>query len=341
MIGDPSGRSTERPLLTAEDVAANSAAIARQLRKVLGDRVQIIDNAEWLRDLTAIAFLRDVGKHFPLNQMLAKDTVKSRLESGISFTEFAYMLFQAYDYLELFKRHGVTLQIGGSDQWGNVTAGCELVRRSAGGEAHVLTYPLLTTASGKKFGKSESGAVWLDGALTSPFAFYQYWINTDDADAGKLLRVFTLLSEDEIASIEREHATAPQHRAAQRALAKDVTSRVHSPADAERARTASSIVFDKKADPSAIADDMYEMLATDVPHVRRTAGQLAVAEVLEAAFGVSRSQGRTLVQQGSVTVNGAKLGAESATLDAANAVRGRWFLVRKGARDIAIVEVGR
>jgi tyrosyl-tRNA synthetase len=249
------------------------------------------------------------------------------------------MLFQAYDYLELFKRHGVTLQIGGSDQWGNVTAGCELIRRSAGGEAHVLTYPLLTTASGKKFGKSESGAVWLDAALTSPFAFYQYWINTDDADVGNLLRVFTLLSEDEIADIEREHAAAPQLRAAQRALANDVTSRVHSPADAERARTASAIVFDKKSDPRAIADDVYEMLATDVPHIRRAADQLTIAEVLEEAFKVSRSQGRTLVQQGSVNVNGVKLATDATALAAGDAVRGRWFLLRKGARDIAIVEL--
>jgi tyrosyl-tRNA synthetase len=340
MIGDPSGKSAERPLLTADDVAANGAAIGRQLGKVLGERVRIIDNAEWLRDLSAIAFLRDVGKHFPVNQMLAKDTVKSRLESGISFTEFAYMLFQAYDYLELFKRHGVTLQIGGSDQWGNVTAGCELIRRSAGGEAHVLTYPLLTTASGKKFGKSESGAVWLDASLTSPFAFYQYWINTDDADVGKLLRVFTLLSEHDIAAVEAEHAAAPQLRVAQRALARDVTSRVHSAGDAERARAASAIVFDKKSDPRAIADDVYEMLATDVPHVHRTTDQLTVAEVLEEAFKVSRSQGRTLVQQGSVSVNGVKLAPDATALVAGDAVRGRWFLLRKGARDVALVELG-
>jgi tyrosyl-tRNA synthetase len=320
-------------------VERNAAEIGRQLRHVLGDRVEIANNAEWLRDLGAIEFLRDIGKHFPVNQMLAKDSVKSRLESGISYTEFSYMLFQAFDFLELYRRKDVTLQIGGSDQWGNLTAGIELIRRSLAGEAHALTYPLLTTAGGKKLGKTEAGAVWLDRRLTSPFAFYQYWINTEDADAGKLLRVFTLLSDAEIATIEREHAAAPQARLAQRTLAHDVTSRVHSPADAARARAASEIVFDRRKDPHSIADDLYEILAADVPHTVRPASRLGVVEVLEAAFGVSRSQARTLVQQGSITVNGEKLSPDVTSLDAAQAVRGRWLLLRKGARDIAIVRI--
>jgi tyrosyl-tRNA synthetase len=339
MIGDPGGKSAERPLLSEESVAENATAIASQLGRVLGERVRVIDNAEWLRPLGAIEFLRDVGKHFPVNLMLAKDSVKSRLETGISFTEFSYMLLQAYDFLQLNSRYGVTLQIGGSDQWGNITAGVELIRRSAGREAHALTYPLVTSASGKKLGKTESGAVWLDPALTSPYAFYQYWLNADDADVGRLLRLFTLVPDEDLAQLEQEHAAAPQNRVAHRALALDVTTRVHSAADAERARAASAIVFDKKADPYAIPDDVFEMLASDVPHSRRSRDALIVAEVLEGAFGVSRSQGRTLVQQGGVSVNGVKLNAETASLDASTAVRGRWFLIRKGARDIALVEL--
>jgi tyrosyl-tRNA synthetase len=339
LIGDPGGKSAERPLLAWETVEENAGAIAAQLSRVLGGDVSVINNADWLRPLGAIEFMRDVGKHFPVNQMLAKDSVASRLEGGISYTEFSYMLLQAYDFLQLFRRHGVTLQIGGSDQWGNITAGVELIRRAAAGEAHALTYPLLLSSSGKKLGKTESGAVWLDPKLTSPFSFYQYWVNTDDADVANLLRVFTLLSDDEIASIEQEHASNPQERRAQRALAKDVTTRVHSAAHAERARAASAIVFDKKSDPRAIDDDVFEMLASDVPHIQRAPEQLVVAEILEIAFGVSRSRGRTLVQQGGVSVNGSKLSAESVQLTLTDAVRGRWFLVRKGAREVAIVEV--
>jgi tyrosyl-tRNA synthetase len=339
LIGDPSGKSTERPLLSQDDVAANAAAIGAQLRRVLGDRVTMADNAEWLRPLGLVEFLRDIGKHFPVNQMLAKDTVKSRLETGISFTEFSYMLLQAYDYLQLHVRHGVTLQIGGSDQWGNITAGTELIRRSAGGDAHAMTFPLLTMAGGRKFGKTEGGAVWLDSERTSPYEFYQFWINTDDADVGRLLRIFTMLPDDAIERLERDHAAAPQARAAQRALALEVTTRVHSAADANRARAASDIVFDKHADPTRIDDSVYAMLAANVPSVRRTADALGVAEVLEAAFEVSRSQARKLVAQGGVSANGLKLTPDAASLDVATAVRGRWFLLRKGGRDIAVVEV--
>jgi tyrosyl-tRNA synthetase len=214
-----------------------------------------------------------------------------------------------------------------------------LIRRAAGGEAHAATFPLLTTAGGKKFGKSETGAIWLDPALTSPYVFYQFWINVDDADVGRLLRVFTLIPDADIAALEAEHAAAPHARRAQRALAVDVTTRVHSAGDAERARAASEIVFDRKADPRRIGDDVFEMLAANVPFARRNGDALGAAEVLEAAFGVSRSQARKLVQQGGVTVNGEKLGTEAAALDAATAVRGRWFLVRKGGRDVAVVEI--
>jgi tyrosyl-tRNA synthetase len=342
MIGDPSGKSSERPLLTAAMVAENAAAIGAQLRHLLGaDAVSMVDNAEWLTPLGMIEFLRDVGKHFPVNQMLAKDTVKSRLETGISFTEFSYMLLQAYDFLQLYTRHGVTLQIGGSDQWGNITAGTELIRRAVAGEAHAITFPLLTTASGKKFGKSEAGAVYLDPARTSTYAFYQFWINTEDADLGTLLRSFTILPDDEIVALEATHAAAPHERAAQQVLAREVTTWVHGAAEYERAHAASTVIFDKKADPVAITDEVYTTLTTAVPAVVRAPDALVVAELLEALFAVSRGQGKTLVQQGGVTVNGLKLGAEVQSLAAGDAVRGRWFIVRKGGRDVGIVEIAR
>jgi tyrosyl-tRNA synthetase len=195
MIGDPSGKTSERQLASAEEIESNSRAIEKQLRRFLsfdGKNAALMrDNATWLRPLKAVEFMRDVGKHFTVNYMLAKDSVQSRIEGGISFTEFSYMLLQAYDFLELNRREGVTLQIGGSDQWGNITAGLELIRRVASKTAHALTMPLVTTASGTKFGKTEAGAVWLAATRTSPYKFYQYWINVDDRDAGKYLRLFT------------------------------------------------------------------------------------------------------------------------------------------------------
>jgi tyrosyl-tRNA synthetase len=273
--------------------------------------------------------------------MMQKDSVKSRMDAGISFTEFSYMLLQAYDFLRLYQQDGVTLQFGGSDQWGNITAGTELVRRVARGEAHGLTFPLLTDAAGKKFGKTEAGAVYLDAARTSPYAFYQFWINSDDADVGRLLRTFTLMGKAEIEAVEATHAAAPHQREAQKRLACEVTTLVHSAAAAELAETVSRTVFDKKADAHALSDDVFGMLAGEMPSVRITAsdGTLDVVAVLEEAFALSKTAARKLIQQGAVSVNGGKLAADSATVPAADAVRGRWLLVRKGARDIAVAEI--
>ncbi|HEY0969620.1 MAG TPA: tyrosine--tRNA ligase, partial [Gemmatimonadales bacterium] len=231
LIGDPSGRSSERAMITPEEVEANVAGIRGQLERFLdfsGPRAAVMrDNAEWLRSLGAIDLMRDVGRHFTVNYMLAKESVRSRMETGISYTEFSYMLLQAYDFLELHRREGVALQIGGSDQWGNMTAGMELIRRTVGGEAHVLTFPLLTKSDGTKFGKSAGGAVWLDAERTSPYQFYQFWINADDADVGRLLRLFTFLSREEIEALDRATAEHPERREAQQALARDVTTRAH------------------------------------------------------------------------------------------------------------------
>ena len=219
MIGDPSGKFAERQLLTADIVAANTAAIRRQLERFLSfegsNPARMRDNAEWLISLTLVDFLRNIGKHFTVNYMLQKEAVKSRMEGGISFTEFSYMLLQGFDFLMLLERDEVALQLGGSDQWGNITAGIELIRRVRGVECHALTVPLLLTSSGRKFGKTEAGAVWLDAERTSPYAFYQFWIGTEDADIGRYLRIFTLLERSEIEELERRTLVSPEQREGQ------------------------------------------------------------------------------------------------------------------------------
>lgn len=346
LIGDPSGKSVERPLLDADAADANAARIHAQLARVLeaagATGVRMINNAEWLREVRLLDFLRDVGKHFSVNFLLAKETVQSRLETGISYTEFSYMLTQAYDFLQLYTNHGVTLQVGGADQWGNITAGTELIRRSAGGSAHALTAPLLTTSSGKKFGKTEAGAVWLDAEMTSPYQFYQFWVNAEDADVGRFLRLFTMLPPLTIAELERAHAAVPHERRAQKGLAREVTRLIHGAESAKLAETVSRIIFDKAANPAEFENEVFEFLRSEIPGVRlaRSAdGTVDVLAMLEGAFGVSRGAGKKLLQQNAVSVNGVKLGADEAAIGADRAVHGRWFLVRKGGRDVALAEL--
>lgn len=351
MIGDPSGKSEERPMRSVEEVAHNAELIWQQIQRVASNalgadglaRFAVRNNAEWLSGLGLVEFLRDTGKHFTVNWMMHKDSVKTRMETGISFTEFSYMLLQAYDFSRMYQNDGVTLQLGGSDQWGNITAGTELVRRTQRGEAHGLTFPLLTDAQGKKFGKTEAGAVYLDGQLTSVYEFYQFWINAEDADVGRLLRTFTLLDQPAIEGIEAAQAAAPHERAAQKRLAREVTSLIHGAAAAELAETVSRTVFDKKADAHALSDEVFTMLAAEMPSVAVTpsAEGVDVVEVLVQAFALSRTAARKLVQQGAVSVNGTKLGAEATHVAQADAVRERWMLVRKGAREIAVVEMAR
>ncbi len=345
MIGDPSGKANERQLLTVEEIDANTASIRAQLERFLdfsGEyAARMVDNGEWLRELKAIEFMRDVGKHFTVNLMMQKDSVKSRLDIGISYTEFSYMLLQAYDFLELNRRYGVTLQVGGSDQWGNITAGTELIRRTLQKEAHGVTLPLVTTAGGSKFGKSEAGAVWLDASRTSPYQFYQFWVNADDDDAVKYLRMFTLLGRDEIDVLTAALAAAPHERAAQRRLAADVTARVHGATAAGLAEQVSRVIFDKRVNARELSVEVFETLAAELPHVltRRTDSGVNIVEALEQAFALSRTAARKLIQQGAVHVNGHKLAAEAQTVDVVDAVHGRWFLLRKGGRDVAVVEL--
>ncbi len=344
MIGDPSGKATERQLLDVDEIDANVAGIRDQLERFLdfsGARAaRMVDNGEWLRSLRAVDFMRDVGKHFTINLMMQKDSVKSRLEGGISYTEFSYMLLQAYDFLELHRRHGVTAQIGGSDQWGNITAGTELIRRTVQQEAHGVTLPLVTTTSGAKFGKSEAGAVWLDATRTSPYKFYQFWVNAEDADAVRFLKMFTLLGREEIESLGEALAAAPHERAAQRRLATEVTALVHGRDAAALAERVSRVIFDKRVDVRELPLDVFQTLGSEIPGARFPAATpLAVLDALEQAFGLSRSAARKLLQQGAVSVNGEKLAADTTHIDRAGAAYERWFLLRKGAREIAVLEL--
>jgi tyrosyl-tRNA synthetase len=355
LIGDPSGRSAERPLADLSVIEANTIGIRKQLERFLDFSgpcaATLRNNADWLVPLGALTFLRDVGKHFAINYMLAKESVKSRLEEGISFTEFAYMLLQAYDFLELHRRFGVTLQIGGSDQWGNITAGSELVRRTTGASVHGVTMPLVTRSDGSKFGKSDAGNVWLDAARTSPYRFFQFWINVDDRDASRYLRYFTLMDRAEIESLDRALADRPEGREAQATLAFDVTSRVHGDEAARTARDVSRLLFDRKADPRALGPDALQVLRDEIPFRRLAAVrdvslgtgqevQVSVLDMLvETGLVKSKGEARRQLQQGAVTINGRRLGAEEQYVSATEAIAGVSYLIRKGSREIALVEL--
>ena len=361
MIGDPSGRTSERQLHTSDQVEANAQSIRAQLARFLDfdgpAAARLMNNAEWLLPLNAITFMRDVGKHFTVNYMLAKDSVKSRIEDGISYTEFSYMLLQAYDYLELHRRTGATLQIGGSDQWGNITAGIELIRRTVGAEAHALTLPLVTNASGSKFGKSEGGNIWLDPERTSPYKFYQFWINTDDRDVGRYLRYFTLLSRDEIEALDRMVVEAPEKRGAQTRLAHDVTARVHGEEAARTASEVSAFIFGS-LDPGQLSATALELLRAEAPFTEvsesdvigvppgadaaaKGAKRYDVLKLLTIA-GVAASNGaaKRLLEQGGVSINRRKLGANERFVDPEQVLlAGRHIIIAKGKKEYALVRV--
>ena len=347
MIGDPSGKTAERQLNTPDVVRENSEAIREQLSRFLdfspGKTGALMrDNAEWLLPLKAVEFMRDVGKHFTVNYMMQKDSVKSRLDGGISYTEFSYMLLQAYDYLQLHRREECTLQIGGSDQWGNITAGIELIRRVDGHDAHALTMPLVTTATGTKFGKTEAGAVFLDAKRTSPYQFYQYWVNADDRDTSKFLRLFTLKSQEEIGALERAIAERPAAREAQQALARDVTERVHG-AEASRAAVEVSTLLFGKGEASGLSAPALAALAAEVPFAEIAAPANGEFDVLDlfvtAQLAASKGAARRLLEQGGLAVNGRKLGADERAVAASAMLAGGHLLLKKGARDYALVRV--
>jgi tyrosyl-tRNA synthetase len=348
LIGDPSGKSQERTLLSTDDVDRNVAGMRTQLERFLdfeaaANPARMINNADWLRPVTLLEFLRDTGKHFTVNYMLAKESVKRRLGSdeGISFTEFSYLLLQAHDYLVLHQRFGCTLQMGGSDQWGNITAGCDLIRKITGGKAHGLVLPLVTTAAGTKFGKTEAGTVWLDPERTSPFRFYQFWLNTDDRDVAKYLKFFTWLGQGEIMELERSVEEAPERREAHRRLAREVTAMVHGMDELQRAERASNILFGgslKDASPSDLL-----MVFDDVPSTSMTKATLLGSTVAAAAHaaGLTASKGEAgrLIKQGGVYLNGERVTDERRLLTADDTIGGRLVVFQKGQRERRLVRI--
>ena len=351
LIGDPSGKTEERQLLTKEGAAENIAAIRRQLEHFLAfdgstNPARTVNNLDWLGEFAMVDFLRDVGKHFSVNALLKKESVRRRVEdekTGISYTEFSYALLQAYDFVALNERYGCTLQMGGSDQWGNITAGIDLVRRMRGEKAYGITYPLLTGAGGHKFGKTEAGAVWLDAALTSPYRFYQYWVTVDDRDVIRNLRYFTLLGPEEISELEASHAERPHERSAHRALAEDVTRRVHGADGLASAQRATEVLFGGEIGDLG-ADDIADIFS-DVPssEISRAGLEGDGTGVLDlfAGAGVCKSRGeaRRSVEGGGLSINNVRVEDVEAAVTLADAIEGRFLILRKGKKTYHMVRV--
>ncbi len=335
MIGDPGGRSRERNLLDAETLAQNTKRIAGQLEKI--SRVPLVNNLGWTGSLTLLEFLRDVGKHASVNQMIARESVKARLESehGISFTEFSYQLLQANDYLHLLRNHGVEIQIGGSDQWGNLLAGVELIRRADGHQVHAFTWPLLLRSDGKKFGKSEDGAVWIAADRTSPYQFFQYWMNVADADVERFLLQLTLLPVEECRAVAAAHAQAPNKREGQRRLAREVTTIVHGAEAAAAAGEASAILFG--GSPAGASAQALEFLAGEVPTTAFAPGDGLAHTLAASPLASSLSDARRTIAQGAAYVNGG-LEREDRPLSAADLLHGRWILLRRGKRTYHLLD---
>ena len=347
LIGDPSGKKDERTLQTREQVDANVAGIRKQLERFLdfeGEHAaQMANNADWLTTIPLTDFLRDVGKHFTIGYMTAKESVKSRVESGLSFTEFSYMLLQAYDFLKLYEEQGATIQLGGSDQWGNITAGTELIRRAAGGKAHGFVMPLVTNASGTKFGKTEAGTIWLDAERTSPYRFYQFWFNADDRDVISYLKYFTWLERDEIEALEAEMEANPGRRGAQRALARAVTTLVHGEEATEAAERAGRALFggDLDAlDAKALAEVFEEAPSIELPADRFDGDGVPVIDLLvEAGLTASKGEARRTIQGGGVRVGDDRVEDIDRTVTRADAVDGAVMVLRKGKKSVALVRL--
>jgi tyrosyl-tRNA synthetase len=350
MIGDPSGKAQERKLLTLDEIQSNLTGIKKQLSKFLefnakNNAALLVNNADWLSKISMMEFLRDVGKHFSVNEMMAKDSVKSRFqnEQGISFTEFSYSLLQSYDYLELFNRHNCTLQMGGSDQWGNIVSGIDLIRRKKGAEAHGIVFHLITTSSGVKFGKTESGTVWLNANMTSPYRFYQFWFNTDDKDVIEYLKFFTLLPQDSIAELESSLHSAPEKREAQTTLAKEVTSTVHDVSALDQAMKASKILFGGEIEDVSEADllDIF----SDVPSIEIPKDSLSGAGIpfidllVTSTIAKSKGDARRAIQGGGVYLNNHRVSEVEKLITINDSILGKFIVLRKGARNYFLVKL--
>ena len=354
MIGDPSGKSAERNLLDEATLRENQEGIRQQLMKFLDfdtpdNPAQLVNNYDWLGKIGFLEFLREAGKHLTVNYMMAKDSVKNRLETGLSFTEFSYQLLQGYDFYYLYEQHGVKLQMGGSDQWGNITTGTEFIRRKAEGEAFALTAPLVTKADGTKFGKSESGNVWLDPELTSPYQFYQFWLNTADEDGGRLVRVFTLKTQEEIEQLEAQHAEAPHQRLLQKALAEELTVRVHSQEEYDKAVRASQILFGKSTeddwaslDERLLLDVLEGVPRQDIARTDYEAAANVVDLLSDTSRGLvfaSKGEARRMIKQGGVSINQQKVTDAEATVDF-QLLLGKYLVVQRGKKNRYLLRVG-
>lgn len=355
MIGDPSGKSLERNLLDEETLRHNQEAIKKQLAKFLDfesdapNKAEMVNNYDWTKNVSFLDFAREIGKHITVNYMMAKESVKKRLNGeardGLSFTEFTYQLLQGFDYLTLYQDKGCRLQLGGSDQWGNITTGTELIRRKLGGEAYALTCPLITKADGGKFGKTESGNIWLDPARTSPYKFYQFWVNVSDADAEKYLKIFTSLSKEEIDALVQEHAEDPGKRPMQKRLAKEVTCMVHSEKDYEAAVEASAILFGnntaealRKLDERTLLDVFDGVPTFEVSKAEIEAGvPLLELVASKTAIFPSKGEGRKMIQQGGVSVNKEKVTDPAATIDAGALLDGKYIHIQRGKKNHYLV----
>ena len=348
MIGDPSGKTQERQLLSKEQIEYNVEGMRTQLSLFLDfetktNRAMLINNADWLAPIPMVDFLRDVGKHFTVNYMLAKESVKRRYEEGegISFTEFSYMLLQAYDFLVLHDHYGCTLQMGGSDQWGNIVAGTELIRKMRAAKAYGLVSPLITTSAGIKFGKTEAGSVWLDPNLTSPYRFYQFWINTDDSDVVKYLKYFTMLDQQAIAELEYTVVVAPEKREAQKRLAEEVTRTVHGERNLRKAIQASRVLFGGEIEDlsaSDVLDIFAEVPSSEVPRDYFSGDGVSLVDlVITSGFATSKGAARRLIEEGGIYINNRRVSDVQATIDLSTFIEGQFLVLRKGAKKYYLI----
>lgn len=358
MVGDPSGKSAERNLLSEDILAHNLACQKKQLEKFLdfncgANSATIVNNYDWFKNMSFIEFIRDTGKHITVNYMMAKDSVKKRISGedreGMSFTEFTYQLVQGYDFYHLWKNNGVKLQMGGSDQWGNIVTGTELIRRKDGGEAWALTTPLIKKADGTKFGKTESGNIWLDPKRTSPYEFYQFWLNAGDADAGTYIRIFTLKTREEIEALESQHKEAPHLRVLQKALADDITTRVHGEAELKLAIAASEVLFGKGTidQLAAFSDEQFVSVfqGAGVPVFETSADSIAqgisIVELTKNA-GLTASNGEAikLIKGNGLALNKVKVSDQQMIVNQASLINGKYILLQKGKKDYCLVKAG-
>lgn len=351
MIGDPSGKTIERQLLSKEKIDSNLEGIREQLSRFLDFNAKdnpalLINNADWLLPVSMLDFLRDVGKYFTVNYMLAKESVKRRLEQedGITFTEFSYMLLQAYDFVVLFDRYKCVLQMGGSDQWGNILAGMELIRRLRSEKAHGLVFPLVTTSSGIKFGKTEAGAVWLDANLTSPFKFYQFWFNTDDRDVPMYLKYFTLLEQAEIQDIESSLSNSPEKREAQKRLAQEVTGMVHGETALQKAIAASQVLFGGEVTgmtAQEVSDIFSDVPSSEISKAQLEGEGISIIDLtIASGFATSKGEARRLIEGGGININNRRISDLKAMVNLSTTVEGKFLVLRKGAKEYQLIKIG-